>query len=62
MDKDRAKGAMKKVTGATKEAAGKLTGNLGLQAKGAAEKTAGKVQDAAGKAKDKMRDETRRAH
>ena len=60
MDKDRAKGTMKKMTGATKEAAGKMTGNVGLQAKGAAEKAAGKMQDAAGKAKDTMREQARR--
>ncbi len=57
MNTDRAKGTMKKVSGATKEAAGKMTGNLGLQAKGAAEKAAGKMQEGTGKARDKLREQ-----
>jgi uncharacterized protein YjbJ (UPF0337 family) len=59
MSKDRIEGIGKIATGATKEAAGKLTGNVGLQAKGAAEKTIGKVQNAAGKAEDKIKNERR---
>ena len=46
MDKNRVDGAAKEIAGATKEAAGKVTGNVGLQAKGAAEKVAGKAQNA----------------
>ena len=59
MSKDRIEGIGKIATGATKEAAGKLTGNVGLQAKGVAEKVAGKVQNAAGKAEDKIKNERR---
>jgi uncharacterized protein YjbJ (UPF0337 family) len=55
MDKDRVKGAGKKVAGSVKEAAGKVTGDTELEAKGKAEKTAGKVQNAAGGAKDTVR-------
>jgi uncharacterized protein YjbJ (UPF0337 family) len=56
MDKDRVKGAGKKVAGSVKEAAGKATGDTELEAKGTAERAAGKVQNAAGSAKDTVRD------
>jgi uncharacterized protein YjbJ (UPF0337 family) len=59
MSKDRIEGIGKIATGAAKEAAGKVTGNVGLQAKGAAEKVVGKVQNAAGKAEDKIKNEQR---
>ena len=54
MNKNRVRGAAKTAAGSMKEATGKVTGNVGLQAKGAAEKMAGKVQTAAGKAQDRL--------
>ncbi len=54
MDKNRVDGAINEAKGATKEAAGKVTGNVGLQAKGATQKLAGKAQNAAGKVADKL--------
>ncbi len=56
MDKDRVDGAAKQVKGTIKDAAGKVTGDVGLQAEGKAEKAAGKVQSEVGKAKDQARD------
>lgn len=56
MDKDRIDGAGKEIKGAIKDAAGKVTGNVGLQAEGKADKAAGKVQGEVGKAKDETRD------
>ncbi len=61
MSKDRVDGAAHKAGGAIKEAAGKLTGNVGLQAKGTAEKLAGSAQNAAGKVEDKVKDEAKKA-
>lgn len=55
MDKDRIDGAGKQIKGAVKDAAGKVTGDVGLQAEGKAEKAAGKVQGEIGKAKDEAR-------
>jgi len=55
MNTTRVEGAKNQAKGAVKEAAGKATGNVGLQAKGAVQKTAGKAQSAAGKAKDDMK-------
>jgi uncharacterized protein YjbJ (UPF0337 family) len=48
-------GAAHKAAGAIKEAAGKVTGNVGLQAKGATEKTVGGAQNNLGKAEDKAK-------
>lgn len=59
MDKDRIKGAAKQASGATKEAAGKLTGNAKLEAKGKGEKLVGKAQNALGNMKDAARDAAR---
>ena len=56
MDKDRVEGSGKKIAGAVKLAAGKLTGDTETEHEGAAQKTAGKVQNAAGGAKDAVRD------
>jgi uncharacterized protein YjbJ (UPF0337 family) len=56
MDKDRATGIGKQVSGSIKEAVGKITGNIKTEAEGAAEKTAGKAQNAVGGGKDKVRD------
>jgi len=60
MSNDRVEGAAHKAGGAIKEAAGKVTGNIGLQAKGTAEKVAGSVQNAAGKAEDKAKSEAKK--
>ena len=56
MDKDRVDGAGKQVKGAIKDAAGKITGDVGLQVEGKAEKAEGKVIGEIGKAKDQARD------
>ncbi len=61
MSKDRMDGAAHKAGGAIKEAAGKVTGNVGLQAKGAAEKAAGTVQNKVGKVEDKAKAEAKKA-
>lgn len=55
MDKDRVDGAGKQVKGALKDAAGKLTGDVKLQAEGKVEKAVGQAQSAVGKAKDDIR-------
>ena len=56
MDKDRIAGAAKQAKGAVKEAAGKLTGDVNLNAEGNADKAEGKLQNAIGGAKDAVRD------
>jgi uncharacterized protein YjbJ (UPF0337 family) len=56
MDKDRTEGALKKASGAVKDAAGKLTGDTKLQAEGKAEKAQGTIQNAVGGAKDAARE------
>jgi uncharacterized protein YjbJ (UPF0337 family) len=56
MDKDRIKGNVKKVEGATKETIGKLTNNPKLEAEGKVKKAEGIVQNKFGKAKDALRD------
>ena len=60
MDKDRIDGAGKQVKGAIKDAAGKVTGDVKLQAEGKADKAVGQVQSAVGKAKDDARNAARR--
>jgi uncharacterized protein YjbJ (UPF0337 family) len=55
MDKDRVRGAAKRVKGSVKEAIGKVTGDTKTQAEGAGEKTIGKEQSAVGDAKDSIR-------
>ncbi len=55
MDKDRIKGAAKEVSGAIKEAAGKMTGDRETEAKGKVEKNVGTAQNAFGKVKDAIR-------
>ena len=52
MDKEHVKGAADKVSGAAKEAAGKLTGNEKLEAEGKFDKAKGEVREAVGDAKD----------
>ena len=59
MDKDRIVGAEKQVKGAVKDAAGKLSGNVKLQAEGKADKAVGQVQSAVGKAKEDVRKASR---
>lgn len=56
MDKDRAKGLGKKVSGSIKEALGKITGDTKTQAEGVAEKASGTAHNAVGGAKDAARD------
>jgi len=55
MDKNRVKGAGHEIKGATKEALGKVTGNVGKQVQGAVEKTLGKAQRKVGEAADRGR-------
>ena len=57
MHKDQVEGAGKQVKGAMKDAAGKATGDVGMQVEGKLDKTAGQVQSAMGKAKDDARKE-----
>jgi uncharacterized protein YjbJ (UPF0337 family) len=59
MDKDRINGAANQAKGATKEAAGKMTGDAKLKAEGAADKAKGKVQNAVGGIKDTLRESSR---
>jgi uncharacterized protein YjbJ (UPF0337 family) len=60
MSTNRIEGAARKAAGAIKEAAGKITGNDGLEVEGAAEKVAGDVQNKLGKAQDKLADELKK--
>jgi uncharacterized protein YjbJ (UPF0337 family) len=60
MSTNRVEGAVRQAAGATKEAAGKVTGNERLEAEGAAEKVGGKVQNTVGKAQDKLCDAIKR--
>jgi uncharacterized protein YjbJ (UPF0337 family) len=55
MHKDQIEGAGKQAKGAIKDAAGKLTGDIGLQAEGKIDKAAGRIQSAVGKVKDDAR-------
>jgi uncharacterized protein YjbJ (UPF0337 family) len=52
MDKEHVKGAADKAKGAIKDAAGKMTGDKGLQAEGKMDKAKGAVHNAVGDAKD----------
>jgi uncharacterized protein YjbJ (UPF0337 family) len=61
MNKNRVGGAVKKGSGAMKEATGKAVGNRRLQAKGAVEKALGTVENKLGKARDKASAEIRRS-
>jgi uncharacterized protein YjbJ (UPF0337 family) len=60
MDKEHVKGAADKVSGATKEAAGKSTGDKKLEAEGKLDKAKGAVRDFAGDVKDDIKDDARR--
>jgi uncharacterized protein YjbJ (UPF0337 family) len=55
MDKEHLKGAADKVSGATKEAVGKATGNKKLEAEGKYDKAKGEAHDKLGDAKDAMK-------
>lgn len=55
MNKDRAEGLGRKVSGSIKEAIGKVTGDSATQAEGVAEKAAGTLQNAVGGAKETAR-------
>ena len=57
MHKDQIEGAGKQAKGAIKDAAGKVTGDVGLQVEGKLDKATGQVQSAVGKAKDDARKE-----
>ena len=56
MDKNRIAGSVKEVTGAAKEAVGKVIGDAKLQSDGKAEKAVGKIQNAVGGVNDAVRD------
>ncbi|HET9231500.1 MAG TPA: CsbD family protein [Vitreimonas sp.] len=60
MDKEHVKGAADKASGATKEAAGKMTGDKSLEAEGKLDKAKAAVRDFAGDVKDDVKDEKRR--
>jgi len=55
MNKDRIEGAAKQAKGSVKDAAGKVLGDVKLQAEGKADKAEGKVQNAVGGLKDKAK-------
>jgi uncharacterized protein YjbJ (UPF0337 family) len=61
VDKDRIAGSAKEVTGAVKQAAGKVVGDVKLESQGAAEKTEGKIQNAVGGVKDTIKDTSKAA-
>jgi len=56
MDKDRVRGAAKRVSGSVKKVIGKVTGDEKTRAEGVTEKAIGKGQSAMGGAKDSVRD------
>ena len=56
MDIDRVKGSIKQLSGAVKEAAGKLLGDKKTEAEGTTEKAEGKIQNAVGGMKDTARE------
>lgn len=55
MDKEHLKGAADKVSGAAKEAAGKVTGNKRLEAEGHVDKAKGEAREVVGDVKDAAR-------
>ena len=55
MHKDQINGAARQAKGDIKDAAGKLTGDIGLQVDGKIDKVAGRIQAAVGKAQDEAR-------
>jgi uncharacterized protein YjbJ (UPF0337 family) len=61
MDKNRIAGSAKEVTGAAKEAVGKIVGDAKLQSDGKAEKAFGKIQNAVGGVNDAVRDAAKKS-
>ena len=59
MDKDRVKGAAKKVEGRVQKAAGDLTGNSDQKLKGSMKEVEDTAQEKLGKAKDQVKKATR---
>jgi uncharacterized protein YjbJ (UPF0337 family) len=57
MHKDQVAGAGKQAKGAVKDATGRMTGNVRLQAEGKLDKAAGQIQSVVGKAKNDARKE-----
>ena len=55
MDKEHAKGALDKASGAAKEAIGKVTGNDKLRAEGVADKLKGEAREVVGDIKDNIK-------
>lgn len=55
MDREHVKGTAKKVTGAIKDKAGKLTGDKDLEAEGKMDKAEGSVRKVAGDVKDAVK-------
>jgi uncharacterized protein YjbJ (UPF0337 family) len=55
MDKEHAKGALDKASGAAKDAVGKATGNDKLRVEGAVDKAKGAAREVAGDAKDAIK-------
>ena len=53
MNKNEVKGKYHQAKGSVKETAGRVTGDVELEAKGKAERAGGKVQEKVGKAVDK---------
>jgi uncharacterized protein YjbJ (UPF0337 family) len=56
MDKNRIVGSTKELTGAAKEAVGKVIGDAKLQSDGKTEKAVGKIQNAVGGVNEAVRD------
>jgi uncharacterized protein YjbJ (UPF0337 family) len=56
MDKNRIAGSTKEVTGAAKEAVGRVIGDAKLQSDGKTEKAVGKIQKAVGGVNDAVRE------
>ena len=55
VDKDRAEGSAKNITGKLKEGVGKLTGDSKTEAEGKTDQVEGKVQNTIGGIKDTLR-------
>ena len=56
MDKDRIQGPVEQAKGKIKEVAGKVTGDVKLEAEGKTQETAGKIQNAVGGFKDALKE------
>ena len=60
MDKNRIVGSAREVTGAAKEAVGKVVGDAKLQSDGKTEKAVGKFQNAVGGLNDAVKDASKK--